>query len=484
MNETQIKGLTEPACYNHAIDVVRVVESDLSWILLTGDFAYKIKKPLDLYFLDAGSLEARLSLCQAEVQLNRRTYPELYLGVVAITVSQGMLRVDSDDGEVIEYAVKMQQFSADGTLDVIHDREGLNHQRLEQLAQQVYQLHRDAPVSGIETPFGEPNSLYTPAQLNFDQVRPLLTETRDLIQLAQLESWAHEYLRRLWPRFAERKDLGNIREIHGDLHLGNVVQTPSGALRLFDCLEYRAEFRWIDVISEVAFLTLDLEARGDFASAWHLLNRYLELSGDYHSLWVYPGYRAYRAMVRAKECLLSLNAPRLPGEAETPAIDRYRRYATLAEEATLVRPRVLLITLGLDSERRQILSHQLIDDFGVIRLRSDLERERLYGNQVDARPKTYRHLLDLAELSLRTGFPVICSGSFDQAADRERFRRLAESQGVLFGILTDEASAAQADLRGEELASTHLLPLDNESDMVQAVRDLGHAFGMRMRSHK
>jgi Uncharacterized protein conserved in bacteria len=148
-----------------------------------------------------------------------------------------------------------------------------------------------------------------PAQLNFDQVRPRLSEARDLAQLIQLEAWAHEYLKRLWPRFAERKDLGMIRELHGDLHLGNVVETDTYGLRLFDCIEYRSEFRWIDVISEVAFLTMDLEARGDFASAWHLLNRYLELSGDYHALWVYQGYSAYRGEGTCKRVLIVAQRP-------------------------------------------------------------------------------------------------------------------------------------------------------------------------------
>ena len=122
--------------------------------------------------------------------------------------------------------------------------------------------------------------------------------------MLQLEAWAHEYLKRLWPRFAERKDLGMIRECHGDLHLGNVLETEAGDIRLFDCIEYRSEFRWIDVISEIAFLTVDLEARHDFASAWHLLNRYLELSGDYHALWVLQGYQAYPSYGSRKRVLV------------------------------------------------------------------------------------------------------------------------------------------------------------------------------------
>ena len=456
------------------------MESDLAWVLLTGKYAYKIKKPIDLYFLDASTLNARLELCRSEFTLNQRSYPELYLEVVSIYHSKTGYTVGSGDNEPVEYAVKMKHFDPSATLDRIHDLEGLNHDRLEKLCLAVFDLHSKAPISGIETPFGEPNSLYAPAQLNFDQVRPSLIEAKSLAQLIQLEAWAHEYLKRLWPRFAERKDLGMIRECHGDLHLGNVIETTSLEIRLFDCIEYRAEFRWIDVISEIAFLTVDLEARNDFASAWHLLNRYLELSGDYHALWVYQGYRAYRAMVRAKECLLGLNAPILPTDSDVTPIARYRRYALMAEHATMIRPRVLLITLGLNPEIRQWLTHQLIDDFGMIRLRSDLERQRLYGEQENTSPKTYRHLVELAELTLRAGFPVVVSGGFEDSDDRERFRRLAESHGLLFGILTDEESVNAAGLENEDLASTHVLRLDDQDRMIREVRDLGQSFGMHL----
>ncbi|MAW56415.1 MAG: hypothetical protein CBB93_000995 [Oceanospirillales bacterium TMED33] len=480
MGERLIDALRQKSCYPHEVTSIEVIESDLSWVVLTGEFAYKIKKPVDLYFLDASTLEARHTLCQSEFNLNQRSFKDLYLGVVGIYQSETGMMVGVGDGEPIEYAVKMYQFDPAQTLNQIHDREGFNHDRLENLSQAVFELHSKAPVSSIEMPFGEPNSLYVPAQLNFDQVRPNLSDAKDLSQLLQLEAWAHEYLRRLWPRFAERKDLGMIRECHGDLHLGNVVETEAHGIRLFDCIEYRAEFRWIDVISEIAFLTVDLEARDDYASAWHLLNRYLELSGDYHALWIYQGYQAYRAMVRAKECLLGLNAPILPTETDTSPLARYRRYAVMAEHATMIRPRVLLITLGLDIDIRQSLTHQLIDDFGMIRLRSDLEQQRLYSGQENTSPKTYRHLVELAELSLRAGFPIVISSSFENPDDRERFRRLAESHGLLFGILTDRESANQAQLGEEELASTHVLRLDDSDRMIREVRDLGQSFGMHL----
>ena len=484
LSETLIDALRQKSCFQHDVQTIEVIESDLAWVVLTGHYAYKIKKPLDLYFLDASTLELREQLCLSEFTLNQRSFRDLYLGVVGIYEDDREIRVENGSGTLIEYAVKMRQFDPTRTLDQIHDREGLNHPRLEQLCREVFELHAKAPVSGIETPFGEPNSLYVPAQLNFDQVRPHLTEAKDLSQLLQLEAWAHEYLKRLWPRFAERKDLGMIRECHGDLHLGNVLETESSNIRLFDCIEYRSEFRWIDVISEIAFLTVDLEARNDFASAWHLLNRYLELSGDYHALWVFQGYQAYRAMVRAKECLLGLNAPILPTETDPSPLARYKNYAVMAEHATTIRPRVLLITLGLEVPIRQSLTHQLIDDFGMIRLQSDLERQRLYGDQENTIPKTYRHLVELAELTLRAGFPVVVSGDFDNPDDRERFRRLAESHGLLFGILTDENSANQADLNQEELAFTHVLRLNDAERMIREVRDLGQSFGMHLGVHR
>lgn len=478
MSETLIHALLQPRCYPHATGTIRLIESDLAWVFLTGTTAYKIKKPIDLYFLDASTLERRLELCENEIRLNRRSFPELYLGVVPITDDPEGPTIQGH-GPVIEYAVHMQQFDPDNSLDQCLARGELDSRRTEQLIQTVFSLHDTAPVAGIELPFGEPNSLYTPAQLNFDQVRPHLAEYRDRAQLAQLEAWAHETLKRLWPRFAERKELGMIRELHGDLHLGNAILTDRGEVRLFDCIEYRAEFRWVDVISEVAFLTLDFAARGAEDRARHVLNRYLELTGDYHALWVYQGYFAYRAMVRAKESLLGLNAPLLPGDPNRTPLERYRRYAAMAEAATMVTPRILLITLGLDSDTRHAITHQWVDDFGLIRLRSDLERERLFGDLDGREPQTYRHLLELSELTLRAGFPVVVSGRFEQRRDRERFQRLAEAQGLLFGILTDEDSSKQHELTADELHYTHIIhDLTDSERVARQVRDLGRSFGM------
>lgn len=469
-----IECLKQPECYPHATKDIRVIESDLSWVILTGDFAYKIKKKIDLYYLDASTLARRKQLCEDEVRLNRRTFPELYLGTVSIAQKENGLCINGN-GEVLEYAIQMQQFDPDKTLDKLHNIQEITLDRIESMVRMLVKFHEQAPIAGIETAFGEPNSLYAPVQLNFDQVRPCLTEPRDISQLVQLEAWANEFLKRLWPRFAERKDLGMIRECHGDAHLGNFVLSNDDCVKLFDCIEYRAEFRWIDVISEIAFLTVDLEARNDSASAWHLLNHYLELSGDYHSLWVFSGYKGYRAMVRAKECLLSLNAPILPSESSTDPLKRYRNYTNIAEKATNLRARILLITTGLERSTRNLFSDKLVDDFGLIRLRSDLERKRMFDE--DSKEQiTYKHLLDLSELILSAGFPVIVSGRFNERKDRERFQRLAESQGLLFGIITNDQGAG--NLTVEELRCAHILDFSETETIHMAAKIVGHAVGI------
>ena len=242
-----IECLKQPECYPHATKDIRVIESDLSWVILTGDFAYKIKKKIDLYYLDASTLARRKQLCEDEVRLNRRTFPELYLGTVSIAQKENGLCINGN-GEVLEYAIQMQQFDPDKTLDKLHNIQEITLDRIESMVSMLVKFHEQAPIAGIETAFGEPNSLYAPVQLNFDQVRPCLTEPRDISQLVQLEAWANEFLKRLWPRFAERKDLGMIRECHGDAHLGNFVLSNDDCVKLFDCIEYRAEFRWIDGI--------------------------------------------------------------------------------------------------------------------------------------------------------------------------------------------------------------------------------------------
>jgi len=219
--------LTDPACYDHAVDRVRLAETHISWVLLTGEYAYKIKKPVDLGFLDFSTLALREQACTDEVRLNRRLAAEYYLGVVAITGRADAPRVNGQ-GAAIEYAVKMRQFPSDSTLDRIDKRGELGTAQIDRLAARLAQFHLTCPAAPADGPWGEPDAIARPVAENFKVIDKVLNDPAEIRLLASLQSWSNAEYERLMPLMHERKRLGMVRECHGDLHLGNLAwQTGS-----------------------------------------------------------------------------------------------------------------------------------------------------------------------------------------------------------------------------------------------------------------
>jgi len=444
VSDLNLKVLQDPSFWGANAAHFEIKETHLSWVFLTETHAYKLKKPVSLYFVDARTLENRKHFCEEEIRLNSRWAAHYYLGVEPLT---GTLEAPTlgGEGEAIDYVVKMRRWPASQQLDQLQ----LETDDAAALAIRLSQLQGQSATAGVDQPYGDPTELAIPALLNFQQVQPLLTERSDLEQLEQLQGWADEALKRLWPRMSERKDRGRIREVHGDLHAGHIVKDEFG-YQLVDCVEYRSEFRWVDVISEMANLVMDIEARGQQALANRLINAWLETTGDYHGLWVYTPYKAYRAMVRAKSALLELEPAKVEREASLPPIELYREYANRAESYTQVPQRFLIITHGTIGCGKGELSNRLVEQLGCIRLRTDVERRRAQGMALDApsdaeldagihgaeaSDKVYRTLAREAEQILRAGFPVMVSGSFLKRRQRERFERLADAQGVYLVLL-------------------------------------------------
>lgn len=356
------------------------------------------------------------------------------------------------------------------------------------LATQLAQFQRQCDPAPASAPYGDPTELAAPALLNFQQVEPVLTERADLEQLEQLKGWADEALKRLWPRMSERKDQGRVREVHGDLYLGHVIKDDWG-YHCVDCVEFRAEFRFVDVVSEMANLVMDLEARGQQAAANRLINAWLETTGDYHAMWVYLPYKAYRAMVRAKSALVQLEPAKIEREASLTPLALYREYANRAESYTQVHPRFLIITHGTIGCGKGALSTRLVEEMGVIRLRTDVERRRANGMAIDApsdaeldagihgdeaSDEVYKRLARQSEQLLRAGFPVVVSGSFLKAKQRERFQRLADAQGVLLVILkctppSDwiEASIRDRSVKSDDPTQANLALLEHQRAILE-----------------
>ena len=292
-----IQALLDPAGYDHAVQNIHVVETHISWVLLTGPYAYKIKKPVNLGFLDFSTLDKRRFYCEEELRLNRRLAEAIYLGVIPISGSPASPRLNGS-GEAIEYAVKMVQFSEEARLDRMLARGKLQAIHIDLLAQELAAFHGRIAIAGNDKPFGNPEHVREPVTQNFIQIRSRL-EPSDQLQLQRLEKWSATAFAELRETFENRKRLGFIRECHGDAHLANMVWHDERVL-LFDCLEFSENLRWIDTMSEVAFLTMDLDDRGRADLARRALNAYLEHTGDYEGLVVFGFYQVYRAMVRAK----------------------------------------------------------------------------------------------------------------------------------------------------------------------------------------
>jgi len=458
-----IARLCSPEAYDHPVEDVTVIETHISWVLLTGKYVYKIKKPVDLGFANFSSLEQRRHFCEEEVRLNRRLAPDLYLNVVPITGTRTAPRVCGDqqigiDGKAIEYAVQMRQFPQEALLSQLIARGAMTSDHVDRLARHLAEFHSRVPRSHPESFFGTPDAVWKAAAENFDVVAP----HEELSALAdELLGWSRgEFLRRC-EDFATRRSQGFVRECHGDMHLGNMVLINSD-VTIFDCIEFNEDFRWIDVLSEAAFVIMDLIHRGRSDFAYRLLNGYLEQTGDYGGLPVLRFYLVYRAMVRAKVCAIQFS--QAESSSESRAWHDLHAYLNAASRLSRPNPIFLAVTHGLSGSGKSTVSHALLERVGAIRIRSDVERKRLFENAPEAgsgsttgdgiysaaaTEKTYSRLAEVAEIVLCSGFPAIVDATFLVRDRRDRFRKLAEQLRIPFVIL--DVSAADSSLR-ERLA--------------------------------
>ena len=447
-----IQALHNPACYGHPAQDIRVVETHISWVLLTGPYAYKIKKPVNFGFLDFSTLEKRRFYCEEELRLNRRLAPQLYLDLVRIT-GEPTAPVLNGPGAVIEYAVKMVQFPQQAQLDRMLVRGELGPEHIDRLAQELGEFHGRIDIAVNDKPFGEPENVYEPVHQNFEQIRPRI-EPEDQAQLRRLEIWSELTFVELKQSFVERKHQRFIRECHGDAHLANMAWIE-GRVVLFDCLEFNANLRWIDIMSELAFLVMDLDDRGRPDLARRALNAYLEHTGDYAGLSVFRFYLVYRALVRAKVACIRLRQSGLSEKEQQQARDQYRSYADLADRYTQASAAALIITHGLSGSGKTTITQSLLETGDAVRVRSDVERKRLHGLASQARSgsgidtglysteagqRTYVHLATLAEIILRAGYTVIVDAAFLKRAQRDQLHAVANQMRAPFVILDIGAS--------------------------------------------
>ncbi|QKQ25507.1 phosphotransferase [Candidatus Reidiella endopervernicosa] len=285
-----------------------LIETHISWVILAGDYAYKLKKSIDFGFLDYSTLEKRRRQCEAELRLNNRTAANIYLDVVAIGGQTDAPLIDQQPA--IEYMVKMHRFPQHALFSQQLKQKRLKPNHIDLLAEQVAEFHRTTERAAEDSEFGTPKTLFHPISENFEQIRERIDDLELLQRLQSVEQQSREFFETHQPLFTQRKADSFIRDCHGDLHLNNIILLDEKP-QLFDCIEFNARLRIIDVISEIAFLVMDLQEHGADHLANQFLNRYLELSGDYEGVRLLPFYLSYRAMVRAKVATLRLDQTNL-----------------------------------------------------------------------------------------------------------------------------------------------------------------------------
>jgi aminoglycoside phosphotransferase family enzyme/predicted kinase len=442
-----VEQLMSPAAFDYPLKSIERIETHISWVILTDRYAYKIKKPLQLDFLDFSSLERRHYFCEEELRLNRAWASDIYLDVVAITDDAGQATF-SGSGKVIDYAVRMRRFEQDMRLDRQLALGELTESDMRDLGKEVATRHIAAAV--VSSKFRQ-----RVLAMTSQQMRDNFTALDGYVEppaLALLREWTEAELHAKAGTIEQRFDAGFTRDCHGDLHLANLVRMPDG-IRAFDCIEFNADLRRIDVFCDIAFLVMDLLAKERPDLAAYFLNRYLEHGGDYAGVDLLDMYFVYRCLVRAKVAVISsqecdAEKQRLLHIAEA------NRYCRIASQQTRKPAPTLVIMSGLSGSGKSWVSARLMAALPAIRLRSDLERKRLFGLSATAdshsdinkgiyarhsSSEVYEYLIKTAKLILTARHHVILDATFLHAADRSLALDMADSCGFAAVIVAVHA---------------------------------------------
>ena len=450
-----VKALLNPATYPHLVTApIELIQTHISYVFLTGEFVYKLKKPANYGFLDFSTLEKRKHFCHEELRLNQRGAAELYLDVLPIA-QDGETLVLNGIGEAVEYVVKMRQFPQETLLSAMYDRGELTNQHLIDLAQVLAAFHKDAPTNDYILSFGAVAQIRQAIDENYDQTAGYIGVAQTQEQFDETKAYTDKLFAEQEAMFKSRVEHRFIRECHGDVHLRNICFWHNKIL-LFDCIEFNEPFRFVDTMFDIAYIIMDFDARNRADLANLFLNTYLEQSGDWEGLQVLPLYLSRQSYVRAKVTSFLLSDPSIPEAVKQESKETASRYYRLSWEYTQHKQGKIILMSGLSGSGKSTIASKLARESGAIQIRSDAVRKHLGGVALDAKgddslyspemnQKTYDRLLTLGVMLASQGWTIILDAKYDRQALRTPVIEQAQAAGIAIEILYCEAS--EDDLR-------------------------------------
>ena len=468
-----IQQMLEPDFYPHPVqEPIELLQTHISFILLTGEYAYKIKKIVDFGFLDYSTLEKRRYFCEQELRMNQQQAPDLYLEVLPIIEIGDRFQFGEQEDSGIEYALKMRQFPEENLLINLFTQDQLTTKEMEELGKVVAQFHQNCPTNHDILKWGEIAQIRHSIDGNYQKTQKYIGCCQTQEQYEQTKQYTDSFFETYEAVFQSRIDHHWIRECHGDLHLKNICLYQNQIL-LFDRIEFNEEFRFVDVMYDVAFVVMDLEGRGRADLGNRFLNTYIEQMGDWEGLQLLPFYLTRQAYVRAKVNSLILDDPAVSEEQKEIAKQEAIQYYKLAWQYTRRSSGGIVMMSGLSGSGKSTTARKLSKRLNAIHIRSDAVRKHLAhvplyepgGEEIytlEMTEKTYQRLLELGLLLAKQGFWVILDAKYDQQEQRGKVIETCNSYQLPLQIIE---CTAPMDILQERLQH-------RQGDIADATADL------------
>ncbi|MCX6666029.1 MAG: AAA family ATPase [Euryarchaeota archaeon] len=382
------ESMKNPSFFGSDVTSVNILQTHISFVALTGKYAYKVKKPVNFGFLDFSTLEKRKYFCDEELWLNRRLCPDIYLDVLPVTQENNTLTLNGK-GTIVDYVLKMKQFPQENIFTNLLKQNKINESVIEQICGILVDFYNSEPTSKEVDSYGKIESVKQNIDENFEQTKPVIDVTIAKETFERIKNASSLFFKRKKKIFDTRIKEGHIHDCHGDLHSGNIV--VSDKIFIFDCIEFNKRFRFCDTASDIAFFAMDLDYLNHPYLSSHLIKTYVEKSKDIGIYDVLNFYKSYRAYVRGKVNGFMLNDSHIDQKNRINAIETAKKYFDLAEyysslfslDLNDTKKPILFLVGGLTGTGKSTFAQKLAVDYHAAVINTDVVRKELHGIKTD-----------------------------------------------------------------------------------------------------